>query len=85
MKGRECRLLEGTQHGAMKVKSGLLSLGREWVWVPAQPSLTAGYRSNDLNYLNLNCHICEMGTVRLISQSHDGIGSVNAQHITDVE
>ena len=26
-----------------------------------------------------------MGTVRLISQSHDGVVSVNAQHIADVE
>ena len=26
---REYRLLEGTQHGVMKVKSGLLSLGRD--------------------------------------------------------
>ena len=81
---REYQLLEGTWHGVMKIKSGLVSWQR-WVWVPALPSLTAGCGSNDLNYLHVNCHVCKMGTVMLISQSHDGVVSVKAQHTADIE
>lgn len=53
---------------------------QRWVWVPALPSLTAGCWSNGLNYLNLNCHICKMGAIRLISQSHDGVVSKRPAH-----